>query len=161
MQRLLLLLLLPLGGVACASSGGHLLETRSSAIRLRPPTNANVALGEQVRLTLHAERVCADADCLGRGYYLVVTNTSSAQVYINYRPVRVIADGRTFEWMQNTRGSDEALAPAVGAFVRVPIDEDKLRFLADATDVTLYLGSERFPLEGTQRAGLRAFLATG
>lgn len=154
MRRLLPLVLLALGATACASSGGA--GGRSPSVALRVPADANAPLGSRMRLTLHAERVCADAACTGRGYYLVVTNASGNEMTINYSPVRLVVGADTYEWLRDE--NPLRLRPAVGAFVRVPLDESRFRRVAEASAATFWLGSTKFDLTARDLSALRRLL---
>lgn len=127
---------------------------------LPTPVEEATVLGAPLRLSLMAERVCADAACTGRGYRLGVVNASGRDVYLAYAPVQLFVAGRTFRWLEDVR-DETTLPPAVGTFVRVPLSEDVMRLLVAAPTATLALGNTRFVLSGAQLRRLATLVPPG
>lgn len=146
-----------LSASGCSSSGGTQGD-RSDAIVLRLPAGYNSDIASQMRLTLRATTVCADAGCVGRGYYLLVANAGRSELYLNYSPVRIVVGDETFEW-PNVGSTTERQSAAVGAFLRLPLDEPRFRRFAEAFAAEVWLGSTKFELSRDDRAPLRALLA--
>lgn len=130
---------------AWAGCSGTSPATQRVSVPVMLPVEEASLMNRALRFTLSVERVCADAACIGRGYYLSVTNVTEGDTYIQYAPVRLIVGGRTFSWLEENR-DETTLRPAIGTFVRVPFSADVMDLLALAPSATLALGSTRIPL---------------
>lgn len=142
---------------ACTSSGTELADRerlRSNPVVMTVDLGAD-ALGGARNLMMRAFATCTEERCPGEFVELAISNQGSTPLRGFYRTLRVWAGPMAMTWDDLPFGTAGQASIPTGEFLRVDVDPEFFRMLAEEPRVIVELGSVRFQLDYTRRATFR------